>query len=302
MTKEVLTPREDCPQPTLFYAEDYQLEGYDDLYPLEPADQARLDRRLEQVEIHHQISESQLNHNWWYQNVLNNLEFQIKDVRADRSFTDILLDYCRQTASLNNSHIGHHILRYETRQVVRSQNKSLAAVIQEYLPGHYDYEHSRRCPWGDNSYLNLDKIPEKRLSYKHQPAVAILNSVALHATLRNAPRLRRRLKEYGKQVGHSKISLYDVMPTSFLLGRLWAVRQLKAYFEDCYQYSLPDAVAAFEESHRKVVDALRHPQMPDKSEFYLHASYYTIHQSWSNIWDVESEIRSYGLRQESVAL
>ena len=134
------------------------------------------------------------------------------------------------------------------------------------------------------------------LNYEVTPAIAILNSVGLQAVMGNVDKLQKRLREYRKEVGMSKLSLYDVVPTSFLLGRLWSVRSLNAYLEDTFRHDLTATVETFESHNRLVAAGLRRPQEGQGATFYPKISYYTINQRWTNIYEDEATIRHYGIR------
>ena len=157
--------------PSLFYGEDYGVESYDDIYPLEEQGVTilvEIDKKVVEQKL---VSRRNLQHNWWYQEILNGLSFKIRGIRPDRPFSDILLDYHRCLEGLaEDDDISRSVLRFELRQAVKSQNSAIAGRVKLYLPGLYDYKHVRRCPKSDSKYLALDLDPEKVLSYKAEPS------------------------------------------------------------------------------------------------------------------------------------
>ena len=238
-----------------------------------------------------------LTHNHWYRELLDNLDFKVRAIRADRPFADILKDYCQQVAALNSANIAHQALRYELRQVVRHHNKQLASELQQYYPGRHTYQHRRRCPYNNQYYLNLDKDDHQLLIYEDRAAIAIFNSVGLQAIIHNLDKLRQRLEECRQQAGYSKLDLYDVLPTSFLIGRIWAVRRLNSYVEHHRRRHLGRDVGRFEFLNRQVAKTLRSPRTAGvRQQVYNQVSYYAIHGYWTNVLDDERDLWTYGLQ------
>ena len=238
---------------------------------------------------------SALRQSSWYPERLKSLRFNAKDIRADLNFSDVLLNYAE---FLNHSYTGiidKSLLRCELRQVLKNYHKLLAQQAQQHFPRRNEYyEHRRSCPQQEQRYLDRDKSDP--LIFENAPAAQILNGVANEALFNSRiKKFAERVKQYCRQNSLSHLNTYDFLPTSLLIGRIWAIKKVYHHWLDGGYYSLPESISLIELANRQVHNDLHHPPAGNFSE----CSYYQLYGSFSCILEDERRLRQHDLNQKA---
>lgn len=238
---------------------------------------------------------SALRQSSWYPERLKSLRFNAKDIRADLNFGDVLLNYSEFLSHSSTDSLDKSLLRCELRQVLRNYYKILAQQAQQYFPRRIDYyEHRRNCPQQEQRYL--DRNESAPLVFENAPAIQVLNGVANEALFNSrTKKFAENVGQYCRQNSLSHLNTYDFLPTSFLIGRIWAVKKVYHHWLDGCHHSLRESIDLIELANRQVYNELHHPPSGNFSE----CSYYQLYCSLSCIIEDERRLRQHDLNQKA---
>ena len=239
---------------------------------------------------------SALRQSAWHKERLKGLKFNAKNIRADFNFSEVLLDYSAFLNDEATETLDKSLLRCELRQVLKNYYKILASQTQQHFSRHvYNYEHRRSCPQQDRHYLERDNSDP--LIFESAPAIQILNGVANEALFNSrAKGIKKHIKQYCQENSPNSSNINDYLPTSFLIGRIWAIKKLYHHWLDGCHYSLPESIALIEEANRQVYNDLRHPQdIANLSE----CSYYQLLCPLPCIAEDEQHLQRHDVNQKS---
>ena len=208
----------------------------------------------------------------WYVEQLKNLSFNVRSIRPDIDFKDILVDYGDFLENSNEQAIARILLRCELRHKLKQDHLFLARQAQtEYFPNRYNYQHNRYCPQEDKEYLKRDQV--QPLVFEEAPAIQIFNVIAKEALFGGRiHKIEQRIASCQQEHSLNKsFGFYDFLPSVFLIGRIWAIKNLYNHWLDQPYVNLADSATLIELVNRQVYHDLHRPPLNilrQKSSYY----------------------------------
>ena len=256
-----------------------------------PVEQVSSIEQLVEATPYKQLAVQALRSASWYQERLQAISFNLKDIRSHHELIDILQNYGRhcfaQQEQPDALKLDQQILRLELRDLTIDCNKYLAHEVQSRFPGHYNYTHRRSCPDNQPAYLQQDKLHVLR--YTDDVAIRIVNSVGVNALFHKSShgvkyKIVKQSLETNQGCASNKVhnlSLYDLLPNQFLISRIWMIRKLCDKLAEQSEMSLLQTIQYFEQLNRHARFTLCYPdhQQPNVDLYWPHYSYLMLHMT-----------------------
>ena len=187
----------------------------------------------------------------WYQNHLNLIDFNLKNLNRNKSFEEVLESYGACMENSPSPETDRNILRIELRRITVEENKRLAGIITERFPGVYYYEHNQA----------QDSV------YEDVSAIAIVNSIGVNSLFGRSSQalITEMIRQNTEQTTYQKnkdvkgiqnLGLYDFLPNQFLISRIWAIKELLNNLYEHPDWGLSETVESFEAINKQTRNAL----------------------------------------------